>query len=63
MTGNIDVKTLASQIIYMQFLNLLATFAKGIIMTACILVGNKIGEDDVPMAKRFYKHIYFFAFC
>ena len=40
-------------IITMQIVQMSNTFCVGIQEAACVLIGNKIGANDVPLAKRF----------
>ena len=39
--------------ITMQIVLMINTFCIGIREAACVLIGNKIGANDVPLAKRF----------
>ena len=47
MTGGLDVLSLTCQTIYMQYMMLFSAMPMGIMMAACTLVGNAIGEGNI----------------
>ena len=53
VSGYLGVEAQANMMITMQITLLSNTFCIGIQEAACVLIGNKIGANDVPLAKRF----------
>lgn len=61
IAGLINVDILACQVIYLQFIFTAGAIPLGIQLSACTLIGNQIGKQNVAKAKELYVHIFKFA--
>ena len=59
--GILGVIELASQIINFNVISILLTTSLGVQMATCTVIGNCIGANNVPLAKRFFKLINYFV--
>ena len=63
MAGSLGVVELASITVVLSFRVFLFTFAQGIEEGTSAIIGNCIGANNVPLAKRFYWLIGVFTIC
>ena len=61
MSGILGVLPLASQTIFVQVCSTLFQIPVGIQEATCGIIGNCIGANNVPLAKRFFKLITTFS--
>ena len=57
MAGIIGVQALAANTIYVQIFATIFMIPLGIQEATCCIIGNCIGANNVPLAKRFFKLI------
>ena len=65
ISGYAGVTEQAAFVILVSVTALLFMVPLGLSVTACTLIGNSIGRQDVPLAKRFFKLIseYTLVYC
>jgi Na+-driven multidrug efflux pump len=61
LCGLLDLNSLAAQIVMYQYTCLMCSVPRGIQAAQCTIVGNRLGERDVPTARRFNFHLNLFS--